>query len=436
MARSAIQHGTIADQTAGDEAAALGLRRTGALADVLGRPQDATTIVHVAGTKGKGSTVVFISAMLVAAGHRTGRYTSPHLAKLTERITIDELDLDDAAFAEVADAVLAAADQLERERPELGRVNALEILFLMALVAFRVGGCRVAVIEVGIGGRLDTTNILNPAVSVITTLDLEHTAILGNTLAEIANEKAGIIKPGRPVVVASQAEEAMAVIRARAEAVGSWLTVVERPPDAQLDGQLGLRGPHQMLNAQLAMTALSVLADADPDFVVGPEERLAGLHDAWLPGRFEIVPAELVRRAADDRPGMPTAVVLDGAHTPRAATALRATLEAAYPAVAQTITICGFALDKDARAFLDALQPAVILPVMAASPRAVPIEQIAAIARELAIGVREGPVTTAAALRWLLQAGAGDGLDLILVTGSFMVVAEARATLALDDRRP
>ncbi len=433
MARSATQQGAIADQMAGDAAAALGLRRAAALADVMGRPQDALTIVHVAGTKGKGSTVAFISAMLVAAGHRTGRSTSPHLAKLTERITIDEVDLDDATFARLADRVLAAAEQVERQRPELGRVNALEILFVIALVAFREAGCRVAVIEVGIGGRLDTTNILDPAVSVITTLDLEHTAILGDTLAKIASEKAGIIKPGRPVVVAPQSAEAMAVIRSRAEAVSSELTVVENVVDHAGDTPLGLFGAHQSLNARLAVAALNALTGTDPELTVEPDRRRVGLRRAWLPGRFEVVPADVVRGAFGDQHDREVTVVLDGAHTPRAAAALRLALDSAFPSPSRQIAVCGFASDKDVRSFLRALRPATVLPVTAASPRAVPVGEIAEIARGLGIAVRDGPSTTAEAVRWSLHAA--DSPDLILVTGSFVVVAEARAALGLTSRR-
>ena len=433
MARSAILQGAIADQMAGDAAAALGLRRVAALADALGRPQETLRIVHVAGTKGKGSTVAFLSAMLVAAGHRTGRYTSPHLAKLTERIAIDGADLDDETFAHVANRVLTGAEHIERERPELGRVNALEILFVMALVAFREANCRVAVIEVGIGGRLDTTNILDPVVSVITTLDLEHTAILGDTLAEIASEKAGIIKPGRPVVAAPQPDEALVVIRAQADAVGSRLIVVGTLEDSLDDLELGLFGPHQALNARLAIAALVELAGTDAELLVDPDQRRAGLQRAWLPGRFEVVPARVVRAAFNVPRDRQVTVVLDGAHTSRAAAALRLALDAAYPSPSGPIAVCGFTSDKDVSAFLDALRPAMILPVMATSPRAVQVDQIAVIARELGIVVCEGATATAEALRWLAQSV--DDTDLVVVTGSFMVVAEARAALGLDGRR-
>jgi len=432
MARSAILQGTIADQQAGDAVAALGLLRVAVLAEALGRPQDALTIVHVAGTKGKGSTVAFLSAMLVAGGHRTGRYTSPHLAKLTERITIDEVDLDDATFADLTDRIIGAAEAIERDRPDLGGANALEILFVMALLAFREAGCRVAVIEVGIGGRLDTTNIVDPAVSIITTLDLEHTAILGDTLAQIAAEKAGIIKPGRPVVVAPQPDEAMTVIRAQAEALGSQLTQIEAPSGVSPIATSALRGEHQRLNAALALAALDVLADREPGLAVEPDQRRLGERRAWLPGRFEVVRPIVVRKAlGGDTDLQAPLIVLDGAHTPRAAAALRSTLTGGAPPGGHSgeVIVCGFAADKDVRAFLVALGPSRILPVTAASPRAVQREQIARIAGDLGIVVLDGPATVGDGLRWLI--GRQLAVRQIVVTGSFLVVAEARVALEL-----
>ena len=439
MARSAIQQGTIADQKAGDVAAALGLRRVAALAEAVGRPQNGLTIIHVAGTKGKGSTVAFLSAMLVAGGHRTGRYTSPHLAKLTERIAIDEVDLDDATFADLADRVIGAAEAIERDQTDLGLVNALEILFVMALFAFREAGCRIAVIEVGIGGRLDATNIVDPAVSVITSLDLEHTAILGNTLSEIATEKAGIIKPGRPVVVAPQPGAAMAVIRNHAAELGSRLTVVEAPSSVSPVSPVAptaLRGEHQRLNAALAGAALDALADAEPDLAVEPDQRRLGERRAWLPGRFEVVQPTVVRQAlGGDADREAPWIVLDGAHTPRAAAALRSTLTGYSTSEGDPgeVVVCGFAADKDARAFLVALRPSRLLPVTAVSLRAVQPERIAQIARDLGIAVLDGPATVDDGLRWLIERQ--PAVRQIVVTGSFLVVAEARVALRLAGHR-
>ena len=435
MARSAIQQGAIADQRAGDAAAELGLRRTAALTAALGRPQDELSVVHVAGSKGKGSTAAFISSILVAGGVRTGRFTSPHLAKLTERIAIDERDIDDRLFAATADQVLAAADALERDRPDLGPVNAFEVLFGMALVAFREAGCRVAVVEVGIGGRLDTTNIVAPAVSVITTLDLEHTAILGDTLAEIATEKAGIIKPGRPVIVAPQPEEAMSVIRNRSAAMGSRLTLVDERTAGSIPDGIGLTGRHQRVNAALAVAAVHELGRWDHRLAVDEPAVRLGLSRAWLPGRFEIVPPAVVRRftGLDPTQTIP-GVVLDGAHTAKSAEALRVALDAADGRSNAVIAVCGLAGDKDIRAFLVALGPAGVLPVAAASPRAVPAAGIAAVARDLGLSVLDGPDHVPDALTWLLRSGGVVGP--VVVTGSFAVVAEARTAFGLPAVRP
>jgi dihydrofolate synthase/folylpolyglutamate synthase len=439
MARSALAQGVLADQLAGDAAAEQGLRRTRALTDALGRPQDSLTIVHVAGTKGKGSTVAFISSILVAAGVRTGRLTSPHLARLTERITIDERDIDDETFVAITDLVLSRVETLERDRPELGRCNVLEVLFATALVAFREAGCRVAVIEVGIGGRLDTTNIVDPAVSVITTLDLEHTAILGDTLAEIAFEKAGIVKPGRPVIVAPQPAIALDVIRQRAAASGSRLLVIGNEEGTADERRIGLAGPHQRGNAALAVAALRELGSLDPGLTADSDAIRSGLARAWLPGRFEVVPPDAVRLLAGvDASGAVPVVVLDGAHTPRAAAALRETLDTTV--VSQSgalLALCGFAADKDIRAFLGALRPDRVQPVAAASPRAVPTLAISGIAADLGIVVMEGPDTVGPALRRVVRDEAMTGespLATVVVTGSFIVVAEARAALGLSDR--
>lgn len=434
MARSALQQGAMADQLAGDAAAEAGLRRTRALTDALGRPQDELTIVHVAGTKGKGSTVAFISSILVAGGIRTGRLTSPHLEKLTERITVDERDIDDRAFAAVAGRVLAAAETLERDRPDLGPVNALELLFAMGLVAFRDAGCQVAVVEVGIGGRLDTTNIVRPAVSVITTLDLEHTAILGETLAAIAAEKAGIIKPGRPVVVAPQPEEALAVIREQATKLGSRLYLVDDGDGAVPGAVIGLAGPHQATNAALALAAVRELGAVDPRFAIPPDVARSAVSRTWLPGRFErVAPDAIARFAGSDTSRAHPAVVLDGAHTPKAASALRATLDAMVEPTGEVVAVCGSATDKDVRGFLAALRPTRILPVVAASLRAIPAIRIAEIAAGLGIGVIDGPEAVADGLRWVLRSEARSGT--VVVTGSFVVVAEARLALGLPPFR-
>lgn len=226
--RSVLERGFVSDPLWGDDAARLGLRRTAALLDRLGEPQRAYAIIHVAGSKGKGSTCAILAAILGAAGHRVGLATSPHLHTFRERIVVGGEMIGPGGFDVLAARVDRVAAEMERERPDQGRVTALELLLAMALSHFADTGCDVAVVETGIGGALDSTNVLDPAVSVIGPIELEHTAILGASLAKVAANKAGIIKPGVPVVVAAQPDEALAVIVARAAEVGSLLSLAGR----------------------------------------------------------------------------------------------------------------------------------------------------------------------------------------------------------------
>ncbi len=188
------------------------LDRMFSLLEHFGRPHEAFACFHVAGTKGKGSTAAFLAGALRAAGHRTGLYLSPHVSSYNERITIDGDAVAPALLTEVASRIAAELDAgaLEDLRGGFGPTT-FELLTLLAFLCFRESGCREAVIEVGIGGRLDATNVVTPTASVITPLDLEHTQLLGDTLASIAREKAGIIKPGRPAFVGHQLPEAREV---------------------------------------------------------------------------------------------------------------------------------------------------------------------------------------------------------------------------------
>ena len=426
--RSARSAGMIADQTAGEAAAVLGLRRTAALLERLHRPQDAMPIVHVAGSKGKGSISAMVAAILTAGGHRTGRATSPHLHRYTERIAVDGLDVDDDMFVSVAADVLAAADALERDEPALGLVNAYEALFAVALVVFQRTRCVAAVVEVGIGGRLDASNVVEPSVSVITTLDLEHTAILGPTLADIAREKAGIIKPGRPVVVAPQHATALDVIRRRAGAAGSQLTVIsdEDVAAALVPGRL--RGPHQRVNAAVASATVAALALGHPELQADRTAIASGMLEAQLPGRFERVDPAALSSLTGLSDRLPV-VVLDGAHTPLSAAALRETVAEEYGPDRRVTAVIGLSSDKDARAILLALRPDLVVPVRPRSPRSVPAEHLAATAREEGMSVV--PLGDGSVFGGLVAAVRADSTTVIVVTGSFSVVAEARVALGI-----
>lgn len=429
--RSTYGRGYVADPFGGVAGAERGLRRTAALLDRLGRPQERYGVVHVAGSKGKGSTSALIAAALRAEGHRVGLYTSPHLHTWRERIAVDEEPVDEATFAVVARRALDAAEAQEAERPELGPVTTFELLTAMGLDRFAEARCGIAVIEVGIGGRYDATNVLRPLVAAITRLDLEHTAILGDTIGEIAADKAGIVKAGRPVVVSPQLPEALVAIAAVASERGSPLLVGGR--DWRLAGdwrgfeavgpwgrwkglRLGLAGPHQVENAGTALAALWCL---DMNGLAVSEAAIrVGYAAARWPGRFERVSG-----------GGSLPVILDGAHTPVAAAALAATFAAEYPGRRATVVL-GTADDKDTMALLGALRPvtSAVVATRSTHPRAATAELIAAVAGAVGLPIEVVPAVGEALRRAILRAGS-DGV--VLVTGSLFVVAEAREALGL-----
>lgn len=424
--RSGYDRGFISNPFAGDEAARLGLERTRAMLERLGTPERDYAIVHVAGSKGKGSTCVLIDGILRAAGRRTGRYLSPHLHTWHERFVVDDEPIDDAAFTTLVAEGIAAAEAVETERPGLGEVTAFELTTAMALLHFRREGCEVAVVEVGLGGTLDATNVVDPAVSVITSLDYEHTAILGPTMAEIAANKAGIIKEGRPVVSAAQPEEGMAVIAARAAELDAPLLVAGR--DWRVAGSdrafiaegpwgifrelaTALPGRHQVDNAGLAIAAAHSIDPAIDETVVR-----AGLFAARLPGRFEIVPLP------DGR-----TVVLDGAHTPAAATALASALRERFPD-RPVMVVLGMLRDKVPAEVIAPLLPVVDrwVATAPASARALPTgvvaEAIASLGGRCEVGTDVGAG---------LAAARAHAAPVIVVSGSLTTVAEARVALGL-----
>lgn len=429
--RSGYDRGFVSNPFAGDEAAQRGLKRTAALLDRLGRPQERYGILHVAGSKGKGSTCAFAASILHAAGYRVGLFTSPHLHTYRERIAVNGAAISEAAFAALTQRAVAAAEALEAAAPDLGAVTAFELTTAMALDHFAAAGCDLAVVEVGLGGRLDATNVVTPLVAAITALDLEHTAVLGDTLPAIARQKAGIIKPGRPVVVSPQAPEALTVIAATAERLGSPLSLAGR--DWQWTGdwcafaasgpwgdlpalRLGLPGAHQIENAATALAATWLLGSAG--YPIPPDAMRAGLAAATWPGRFE--------RAA--LPNGATAI-LDGAHTPASAAAFAATIAAEYPE-RRAVLVLGVLGDKDPAALAAALAPVTSAVIAAEShtPRAVPAARVADVLAAAGRPAHAGGDVAAALRRAAALAGPA---GLVLVTGSLTVVAEAREALGL-----
>ncbi|HEU5432628.1 MAG TPA: cyanophycin synthetase, partial [Thermomicrobiales bacterium] len=437
--RSNYERGYISNPFGSPEQAEIGRWRVRALMAALGDPQRGPAVLHVAGSKGKGSTVAMVDAVLRASGRRTGRFTSPHLHSFRERIAIDDEPATEAAFAALAAEATEAAERLEREEPDLGRVSTFELLTAMGFLAFAEAACDAAVIEVGLGGLYDATNVVEPLVSVITRIDLEHTAVLGDSLAAIAAQKAGVIKPARPVAVAPQVDEAAAVFVETAGRLGSPLLLGGRdwriegeaasfrasgPWGDYVDLRLGLPGTYQMENAGTAIAALW-LADR-AGLPIAEAAIRTGLAAARWPGRFERAVADGVE------------IVLDGAHTPAAATALAASLVAAYPGRRAQI-ILGISKDKDAAALARALAPvaASFVATRSANPRAadaMAVEQAIA-AADLGIPTARAE-PTAAALAVALADARREEQPLVVAAGSLFVVADAREALGLGAPEP
>jgi dihydrofolate synthase/folylpolyglutamate synthase len=293
-----------------------GLQNILAIVAGLGHPERAFRSVHIAGTNGKGSVTAMVDAALRHAGHRCARYTSPHLIDLSERFVIDGTPVDAAALTAAAADVRAVIERLRLD----GRLDVQPTFFEATTAAafelFRRAGVEVAVLEVGLGGRLDATNVVAPpalAATAITSIDFDHQLYLGTTLPEIAREKAGIVKPGVPVVIGPMAHDADAAIEAIASARGAPLI---RAASADCDGMaIGLAGAHQRANAAVALRLLQQL---DRDGIPVPARAIeAGLANPEWAGRLD------VRRLPDGRE-----LLLDAAHNPAGAASLASYLEA------------------------------------------------------------------------------------------------------------
>jgi len=399
----------------------LGLERIEALLETLGRPEAGLRIVHVGGTNGKGSVSALTAAILQAAGLRTGLYTSPHLLDVAERIRIDGVPVSRETLAR----------QAERLAPALGAGAAtfFEAMTAAALGAFAEADVEAAVLEVGLGGRWDATNVGRPAVTVITRIDYDHQEFLGRRLEEIAGEKAAIIRAGT-ALSAAQAPEAMGVVDARARAVGVPLLVEGRelgievrasdlgghclrlsgPGWAYDDLRLALPGLYQPGNAVLAVAAARAFGEATAHPV--PEAAVrAGCREVRWPGRFQVIPGG---------PGRPT-LVLDGAHNPAGAAALAASLRHHF-AGRRLALVLGVSADKDRAGSLKALAPLASRLFLAPAdhPRATPPAELRA---ELP-PVDGEPVLAASSAEALAQALAARDVDVVAVAGSLFLVAD------------
>jgi len=305
----------------------LGLDRIKLLLEHLDNPHLKFKSIHVAGTNGKGSTCAMIASILKEAGYKVGLYTSPHLFQYNERIKINGKDISDKEFAEG----LARIKRISRKEPgSFGRPTVFEALTALAFWYFAKKKVDYAVVEVGLGGRLDATNVITPLASVITNIDLEHTAILGRTPAKIAAEKAAIIKPDVPVITAEDKSEALKVIKYQAEKKGSLLIQVKSEGEGL---KSGLLGEHQKTNAACAVAAVKLAGIS-----VGQRAVLDGLKRVRWPGRFQVIKKKPL-------------TIIDGAHNPAGARVLTGALGSRFPGKKFTF-IVGTQKDKDARAMI------------------------------------------------------------------------------------
>ncbi len=391
-----------------------GLETVTKLLDRLGNPQLEYKSIHIAGTNGKGSCAAMLREMLIRAGYRTAMYSSPHLHRFNERVTLDHDEISDSDIARLEEVVSEAAEGIEP--------TYFEFTTAMAYLYFAEKLPDVAIVEVGLGGRLDATNLVDSLVTVITPISMDHQEFLGNDLTSVSREKAGIMKPGIKAVVSRQQSEAMSVIESRSSEIGAPIVIEGREfhsDDAnypffdfygrfmRLEGlRCGLMGRHQVQNSAMALATVEVLIENGFDI---PDKALRdGVTLVKWPGRLELLDG--------DPP-----ILLDGTHNPGGAEVLTRTIEEEFPG-RKVRLIFGMQVTKDLDTFLSILEP--IIEVV----HAVPLRdmeyyapgEIAAAARRLGIKSLAHETVEEA-----LDSAAGSG-DMVLVTGSLYLVGEAR----------
>ena len=406
-------------------AANFDLRRVEAMLQELDRPHGGRKTVHIAGTKGKGSTAAMISSILVSAGHCTGLFTSPHLYTWQERIAINGRPLTKKDFARLAGAVRTHVAAINREA-RFGKITTFEALTAMAFLHFRDKGAAFQVLETGMGGRLDATNVASPDVCILTSISYDHTQVLGNTLAEIAAEKAGIIKPGCTVISAPQQPEVLAVIAERCRLSGSELVLAGRDVTwkrlgGNLDGQtftiggrdgsyklrIPLLGDHQLENACLAVATAEVLRRRGS--AITHDQIVRGLGNVRWPARLQVLNRSPL-------------LIIDGAHNAYSIKALAESVTKYIPHKNLHV-IFGSSGDKDIdgmAAVLAGLAGKLIV-TSSGHPRAASAEQLARVFRKHGVSAEIKPVAREALSAAL--AASGDG-DLVLATGSLFLAAE------------
>jgi dihydrofolate synthase/folylpolyglutamate synthase len=433
----------------------LKLERMHALLDLLGNPHRGLAIVHVAGSKGKGSTAAMVASILREAGYRTGLFTSPHLCRVEERIQVDGEPVPAEELTALLNEVYPAVRVLDRQAgPDAGEVTFFEVATALGFLHFARRRVDAAVLEVGLGGRFDSTNVCQPRVALITSISHDHTSQLGNRLSQIAMEKAGIVKPGRPAVSGARAPAARQVIEAICRErgaplrqLGKEISYRHQPGIVTGDGgrlprvqvvtdrrswpamEVGLLGDHQAANAALAVAATEHLGDEG--FRIDDRAVAAGLARVQWPARLEVL-------------GRRPLVVLDCAHNVASARALVDTLKKSFPGYAdpgqvdpppaprpgKRLLLFAGSRDKDLAGMFRVLAPHFahfFLTPFSQNPRSAPPDRMAAMLRAVA----EVPLSTHAnpTQAWQAARAMAAPEDLICVTGSVFLAGELRPLL-------
>ena len=424
------------------------LSRMEELLNRLGNPQNRVPTIHVAGTKGKGSTSVMMAEMLSAAGYRVGLFTSPHVTRYEERILVNGQQLEPEELVELVSELSQVVVQMDQAENGLSPTF-FELTTALAWMQFARQSVDFAVMEVGLGGRLDSTNVCSPLVTVITNISYDHTALLGNTIEQITREKAGIIKAGIPVFSGVTQPEAIAVLEEISQEKQAPLYLMQRDfsgtsmeatevpvlsavtglPCQQVEVQtpwtrleqipVSLLGAHQAINATLAVTVLDYLRQQGVEIPLDLLRK--GMADLKWPARIELVQKQ-------------PPVVLDTAHNGASIQALIDTLSAGF-SEPDRVLIFAVTRDKDVQEMLRTLLPhfqTVILTQYISNPRRIPVEELHEITRSIQEEIRNASelvVTTSPEAAWMRARSEATDKTLICVTGSFFIAAEMRELL-------
>jgi len=410
------------------------LRRIEMLLERLGNPHRVAKSIHIAGTKGKGSTAAMIASILTQAGYRAGLYTSPHLLSFTERIQIDGRPIAEDAFGRLVEILKPEAEAVNHSG-NFGELTTFELLTALAFTYFKEGKVDYQMLETGLGGRLDATNVVKPEVCVITSISFDHMDVLGDTLTQIAREKAGIIKPGSTVVCSPQLPEAMEVIEeacrereTRLVVVGNDVTWHGKAFDTEgqsfeLRGLTGeytlnipLLGEHQLENAATAVATVEVLGGLGAS--ISPESITTGLTQVHWPGRLQIM-------------GREPWVIADGAHNADSARRLVEALER-YFDFDRVVLILGVSSDKNIAGMVAELAslPSIVIVTRSHHPRA--IEPAKLVGEFSKWGITPEVAENVASAVELALSKAMPG-DLICATGSLFIVAEVMEYMSVNE---